>query len=260
MTLIDQYLEELGSFLPAAQRDDILRELDDAIRAKAGESVAALGRALTDAEQRDLLAPYGSPVVLAARYRSERAAQIAEAVPMLRRWSPGTLARPFHAIRDARRQARPSPASLAFGALFGAWWLLGLKFPRLLLGGGADIMEFAPIVHQLYPLLVAVQLLMFVYHAALVFRPEWMPAIDRSWLVATLRMTLAGAFVGFVVFDSHDWVVGLDVDGARPMLVALINRIVSLTLMGVAIATAFVTSVDVLKLLWTQWHVRPQGV
>src|SRR5262245_18842173 len=119
MTLIDQYLEELGTFLPASQRADILRELEDAIRAQAAERAELLGRALNEAEQREILAPYGSPVVLAARYRSERAAQIAEAVPVLRRWRPGILARPFAAAREA--QKKPTRASFAWGVFFALW-------------------------------------------------------------------------------------------------------------------------------------------
>ena len=50
----------------------------------------------------------------------------------------------------------PSVAQLALGALMSAWWLVGLKFPVLLLGPAADYIGFGPTFHRLYiPMAVA---------------------------------------------------------------------------------------------------------
>jgi hypothetical protein len=72
MTLIDRYLEHVRRALPADRRDDIARELEEDIRAQAGDREEALGRPLTELEQTTLLEQFGHPLVLANRYLPQR--------------------------------------------------------------------------------------------------------------------------------------------------------------------------------------------
>jgi hypothetical protein len=51
MELIDSYLKAVGSYLPAAQRDDITKELAENIRSEIEDKETELGRPLTEAEQ-----------------------------------------------------------------------------------------------------------------------------------------------------------------------------------------------------------------
>jgi hypothetical protein len=69
MDLLERYLHAVRGHLPAAERDDIVAELDADLRAKFEERQQALGRPLTEDDEAELLAPYGRPMLLAARYK-----------------------------------------------------------------------------------------------------------------------------------------------------------------------------------------------
>jgi hypothetical protein len=70
--LIDRYLHNVRLSLPAARRDDIVRELAEDIRTQVADREAELGRDLTDAEQDALLKKFGHPLALATRYGPQR--------------------------------------------------------------------------------------------------------------------------------------------------------------------------------------------
>jgi hypothetical protein len=72
MEMIDRYLQAVGLALPAAQRDDIIKELRDSILSQTEEREAVLGRPLGEDEQVELLKKLGSPWQLASRYRKQR--------------------------------------------------------------------------------------------------------------------------------------------------------------------------------------------
>ena len=67
-TLIDSYLLQLRSFLPARQREDIATELSESIRATVTDRESEIGRALTDDELAAVLKGYGHPLLVAGRY------------------------------------------------------------------------------------------------------------------------------------------------------------------------------------------------
>jgi hypothetical protein len=72
MVLIERYLHAVSGHLPAKDRDDIIAELDDDIRAQVEERKKALKRALTEDAEAEILQPYGRPLLLAARYWPKR--------------------------------------------------------------------------------------------------------------------------------------------------------------------------------------------
>jgi len=71
MTLLAQYLKTVRMYLPVKQRDDILRELEENLRSQLEEQEAALGRPLTEPEQREFLLAHGNPMIVAGRYGAE---------------------------------------------------------------------------------------------------------------------------------------------------------------------------------------------
>ncbi|HXO20849.1 MAG TPA: hypothetical protein VOA87_13105, partial [Thermoanaerobaculia bacterium] len=71
MEPIDRYLKAVRSCLPRGQRDDILKELAENLRAQMEDREAELGRPLLAAEQEDILTRHGHPVVVAGRYRQD---------------------------------------------------------------------------------------------------------------------------------------------------------------------------------------------
>jgi hypothetical protein len=71
-TLIERYLQTVRISLPAARRDDIVRELSADIREKVADREEALGRALTADEEEAVLKQFGHPLMLATRYGPQR--------------------------------------------------------------------------------------------------------------------------------------------------------------------------------------------
>src|SRR5262245_34772027 len=67
-TLVDHYLLQLRTLLPAKQRDDIAAELRESIRSTVEERERELGRPLTDDEVNEILRGFGHPMVVAGRY------------------------------------------------------------------------------------------------------------------------------------------------------------------------------------------------
>jgi hypothetical protein len=72
MEMIDRYLQAVKFALPAAQRDDIMKELSDSILSQIEEKEAALGRPLSEDEQVEMLKKLGSPLQLASGYRKQQ--------------------------------------------------------------------------------------------------------------------------------------------------------------------------------------------
>lgn len=67
-TLVEHYLLQLQTYLPAKQREDIAAELRESIRSAVEERERELGRPLADDEVNDILGGFGHPLVVAGRY------------------------------------------------------------------------------------------------------------------------------------------------------------------------------------------------
>ena len=67
-TLVEHYLLQLRTFLPAKQREDIAAELRGSIQSAVEERERELGRALTDDELNSVLEGFGHPMLVAGRY------------------------------------------------------------------------------------------------------------------------------------------------------------------------------------------------
>jgi hypothetical protein len=72
MDLVDRYLKAVEGALPAAQREDIIRELSEDIYSEIEDKEGKLGRTLTEEEQQALLKQRGNPLLLAAGYRQDQ--------------------------------------------------------------------------------------------------------------------------------------------------------------------------------------------
>ena len=72
MGLVSDYLRVLRPFLPNHQRDDIIKELTASFESQVAEQEEEFGRPLTVAEEAALIAPYGHPLLMSARYRPQR--------------------------------------------------------------------------------------------------------------------------------------------------------------------------------------------
>jgi hypothetical protein len=70
--LVDQYLKSVRSCLPAAQRDDIISELSENLRAQIEDREGELDRPLNESEVEAILKQHGHPLVVASRYRQDQ--------------------------------------------------------------------------------------------------------------------------------------------------------------------------------------------
>ena len=71
MDLVNRYVHAVKRHLPAGQQEDIANELTDDILSKITDREAELGRPLDEAEEAEVLRPYGHPYLLAMRYRPQ---------------------------------------------------------------------------------------------------------------------------------------------------------------------------------------------
>jgi len=72
MELIERYLQAVEFWLPKAQRQDIIAELSEDIRAQVEERESELGRSLNEQEAEALLKRLGAPLIVANRYLPQR--------------------------------------------------------------------------------------------------------------------------------------------------------------------------------------------
>ena len=72
MQIVDRYLQSVKTCLPAAQADDIIKELSENISAQIEDKEGELNRPLTEGEVEAILKQHGHPLVVASRYRQEQ--------------------------------------------------------------------------------------------------------------------------------------------------------------------------------------------
>jgi hypothetical protein len=71
MELLDSYLKAVRRYLPRRQRNDIIAELSEDLRAQLEARQRDLGRPLTDVEQMEVFKRQGDPMAVAFRYRQD---------------------------------------------------------------------------------------------------------------------------------------------------------------------------------------------
>ena len=67
-SLVDHYLLQLKSLLPARAREDVAAELGESIHTAIAERERSLGRTINDDELAEILKSYGHPLLVAGRY------------------------------------------------------------------------------------------------------------------------------------------------------------------------------------------------
>ncbi len=72
MELIDRYVQAVGTYLPRAQRSDIVDELSEDLRCEVDDRQRSLGRSLTESEEEAMLLQRGHPMTVAGAYLPQR--------------------------------------------------------------------------------------------------------------------------------------------------------------------------------------------
>ncbi len=129
--------------------------------------------------------------------------------------------------------------------VFSAWWILSLKFPLLILGSGARMLDWAPLVDRLFPYMVAFQLLMLADQFVRLTRPHYLRFLRFTRIVWA---NASWVFIVLLLLPDHRWVVwtgsaeqwerfkALVTIAGRPLsIVDVVNYSISLALVIVAI-------------------------
>jgi hypothetical protein len=72
VAIVDRYLKSVKTCLPAAQADDIIKELSENISSQIEDKEGELDRPLTETEIEAILKQHGHPLLVASRYRQEQ--------------------------------------------------------------------------------------------------------------------------------------------------------------------------------------------
>ena len=99
------------------------------------------------------------------------------------KWNPRSL--PKLTKKEPKHSMVESIAGLVFGAMFGVWWLVGLKHNFLIFGPGVAAVHFGPVWQTLYPVFVVLIVTDLVRHAVAIVRPGW--ERGRAWFRLLFR-------------------------------------------------------------------------
>jgi len=93
------------------------------------------------------------------------------------KWDPRTLPKLSNKKRPSTTQ---TITSMVFSAIFGVWWLVGLKHQFWIFGPGVFFIRFGPVWQTIYPLFVVLVLYSIFRSAVEIARPGW--ERGRTWL------------------------------------------------------------------------------
>lgn len=125
--LLERYVQAVGRYLAADGRDDTLAELRANLLAEMDDKAEALGRALTEEEEAEVLRGHGHPSLVAARYRPQRSLIGPEIFPYywltLQRTFPFVLGI-FVILRTVELIYGPTQAHVISTSLIRLFWVL----------------------------------------------------------------------------------------------------------------------------------------
>jgi hypothetical protein len=120
------------------------------------------------------------------------------------KWDPRTL--PKLTKSEPKTSMTQSVAALIFGAIFGIWWLIGLKHQFFIFGPGVAALHFGPVWQTLYPLFVVLVLADLVRHTFDVVRPGW----ERGRIVVRMSFRVLNLVLVYFLFNAKDVLVAGD--------------------------------------------------
>jgi hypothetical protein len=138
----------------------------------------------------------------------------------------------------SKTQKQPSTtesiAAIIFTAIFGIWWLVGLKHQFLIFGPGIAYVRFGPVWQSVYPLFVVSIVAEMVRHAIALLRPGW----ENGRLAITVFHRAISLLVLYFLINAADLiVVGDAIDPNLQPVMKGINHVAHLCLVVAAVMT-----------------------
>jgi len=148
------------------------------------------------------------------------------------KWDPRTL--PKLSKVAPRHSLVESTACLFFGAVFGVWWLVGLKHQFFIFGPGIAYLHFGPVFQTIYPLFVVLVMADIVRHTIALLLPGW----EKGRFAFSLFFRAMNLLVLYFLINAADLLVAGEViaPGLQPVLKGL-NQMLHLGVIVAAVVT-----------------------
>ena len=158
------------------------------------------------------------------------------------KWDPRRL--PRLSTSQKQPSTTETVAAIIFGAIFGAWWLVGLKHQFLIFGPGIAYLRFGPVFQSLYPLFVVAIIADIVRHTIALLRPGW----EKGRLVIAVFHRAISLIVLYFLINATDLiVVGNAIDPNLQPVMKGINHVAHLGLVVAAVMTVAQSAWDVYR-------------
>ncbi|HZD32475.1 MAG TPA: hypothetical protein VE779_12535 [Candidatus Angelobacter sp.] len=151
------------------------------------------------------------------------------------KWDPRTL--PKLTKKEPKHSMAESVAALIFGAIFGVWWLVGLKHQFLILGPGVAAVHFGPVWQTLYPLFVVLVVADLIRHSIDLLRPGW----ERGRVAFRLFFRAMNLLVLYFLVNATDVLLGSN-PNIQPFM-ANLNH-------GIHVALIIIAVIAVAQAMW----------
>jgi hypothetical protein len=155
------------------------------------------------------------------------------------KWDPRSL--PKLSKKQPRHSMLESFAALIFGAIFGVWWLVGLKHQFWIFGPGVYAIHFGPVWQTLYPLFVVLVVADVVRHTIEILRPGW----DKGRLAFRLFFRGMNLLVLYFLLNATDLLVaGEALPAQQQPVIKNLNQAIHIGIAVAAIITVIQTARD----------------
>jgi hypothetical protein len=154
------------------------------------------------------------------------------------KWDPRTL--PKLTKREPKTSMTESIAALVLGAIFGVWWLVGLKHQFWIFGPGVSVIHFGPVWQILYPLFVVLVIADMVHHTVNIVRPAW----EKGRVAIRMFFRALNLLTLYFLINAKDLLV--PGDAAPPNLQPIMNGLNTAIHIGLIVAVI----VTVAQLAW----------
>jgi hypothetical protein len=165
------------------------------------------------------------------------------------KWDARTLPK----LSKTRKQPSTTEtvAALIFTAIFGIWWLVGLKRQFLIFGPGIAYIRFGPVWQSVYPLFVVSIVAEMVRHVIALLRPGW----ETGRLVVTGFHRAISLLVLYFLINATDLiVVGDAIDQNFQPVLKGVNHVAHLCLLVAAVMTVAQSAWDVYRYFGRRNH------
>jgi len=163
------------------------------------------------------------------------------------KWDPRTL--PKLTRKEPKHSMLESVAALVFGAIFGIWWLVGLKHQFWIFGPGVYAVHFGPVWQTLYPVFVVLVIADLVRHTIDIARPGW----ERGGAAFRVLFRILNLLVLYFLVNASDLLVAGD--AAPPNLQAVMKGLNT----GIHIGLIVAVIATLAQLAWDAYNLVKGG-